>query len=128
MAMQSRKAVMEHEIYDLIFKQYGDAIGITEEPDYDALGWTEIKAKHEEIEAKKQKEAEERRIAQELKLAQEKKMAEERADREQREKELADKAAKEKIQKDFFLQLKQLNLTNHYGRKNKLNNLHRQAC
>ena len=69
LAMQSRKTVMEHEIYQLIFKQYGDAIGITQEPDFEALGWNEVKAKSDEFEAKKAKEAEERRIANDLKAA-----------------------------------------------------------
>ena len=69
LAMKSRQAVMDHEIYQMLFKQYGDAIGITQEADYEALGWTEIQKIHEENEARKLKEAEERRIAQELKAA-----------------------------------------------------------
>ena len=45
LAMKSRKEVMEHEIYQTLFQQYGDAIGITQEPDFEALGWKEIQAK-----------------------------------------------------------------------------------
>ena len=86
LAMKSRQAVMDHEIYQMLFKQYGDAIGITQEADYEALGWTEIQKIHEENEARKLKEAEERRITQELKAAEQK-----------REKELADQAAKENL-------------------------------
>lgn len=82
LTMESRDHVLNHPKFKEIFAEYGDAIGITTEPNFPE--WDEHRAKYAEVYAKK---------------AEEKRLAEEKARLEQIEREKAEAAARARAER-----------------------------
>jgi len=114
-AIDSRKSVLEHEMFQKVFANYADAIGINKAPENNEFGWDEFIAEREVINKKKEEKAaikaEEDRINAE-------RLAKEEADRKLKEelkKAEEDKLAQKKNIDDYFKAIQKMGLNKYIG-------------